>query len=104
MARSKAERIAVMFDDYIFKLLKKGGEYVFDDDGRPIVTKDGPMRHIPDSLLNLIERRMHHGGLSQHGSKKEDKGFGGAVKELQQGGKLKYTGSGRIPMPKKDVG
>lgn len=102
MSQSKLSKTAEMFDDYIFEILKKGGEIVRDAEGNIVMETDAkgketPCREVTPALLGIIERRMHHGGMSLSGKESDSRGVGGAVEELRRQGKLKLVGGGKMP-------
>lgn len=85
MARPVLERMASKYDNYLYDLIKKGGEIVRDGVGNIVMDKNGkPLRQLTPAMLTVIERRMHHGGVSLAGKVSNDKSLGSTFRQLQQ--------------------
>lgn len=104
MARPVVERIAVMHDNYLYRVLKLGGEIVRDEEGNVIMVEGKPLREISLGLLAAIERRMHHAGVSKIKKAANDRSLSAVFNELKKDQRLQIPITGNMKPPAKSVG
>jgi hypothetical protein len=101
MARPLVERIAVMHDNYLYRVLKLGGEIVRDEEGNVIMVEGKPLREISIPLLSAIERRMHHAGVSKVKKANNDRSLSAVFQELKKDQRLQIPITRNMnPVPK----